>query len=391
MAYQVNAYVHAVEAPPISEAMTWISPSPQNRALINLCQAVPSYPPAPALQDHVARMAQQPETSLYTDISGLPELRSALAGHMAQAYGGSVDARDVIVAAGCNQAFCVAMMALAKPGDNVIVPSPYYFNHQMWLTMQGIEVRSIPAIGMDGPSLDPAAAADVMDDRTRAIVLVSPNNPTGAVLPSETLESFFDLARTRRIALVIDETYKDFRDGRDPPHRLFQKADWRDVFVQLYSFSKVYALTGYRVGSIIAGPHLIGEIEKIMDCVAICAPRIGQLAALFGLEALGEWKEEKRRLMASRLTALRAAMTLPGLTYGLVSAGAYFAYVRHPFEHTPGKEVARRLAREHNLLCLPGSMFGPGQERYLRLAFANVDSDLMPDMASRLLESQSAR
>jgi aspartate/methionine/tyrosine aminotransferase len=84
-------------------------------------------------------------------------------------------------------------------------------------------------------------------------------------------------------------------------------------------------------------------------------------------------------------------MTLPGLSYGLVSAGAYFAYLRHPFGGTPGKEVARRLAREHNLLCLPGSMFGPGQEQYLRLAFANVDSDLMPDMASRLLESQSAR
>jgi aspartate/methionine/tyrosine aminotransferase len=191
--------------------------------------------------------------------------------------------------------------------------------------------------------------------------------------------------------LVIDETYKDFRDGPEPPHRLFRKAGWRDVFVQLYSFSKVYALTGYRVGSIIAGPRLTGEIEKIMDCVAICAPRIGQQAALFGLEALGEWKEEKRRLMASRLTALRSAMSLPGLKYGLVSAGAYFAYLRHPFEGTPGKEVARRLAGEHNLLCLPGSMFGPGQEQYLRLAFANVDSDLMPDMASRLLESQSAR
>ncbi len=391
MSYAVNSFVHAVEAPPIAEAMTWISPDPQNRALINLCQAVPSYAPAPALQEHVARMAREPDTSLYTDIGGLPELRAALAEHMSEDYRGTVDARDVIISAGCNQAFCVALMALAKPGDNVILPAPFYFNHQMWLAMQGIEARSIPAIGPDGPSLDASTAAAQIDDRTRAIVLVSPNNPTGAVLSPDTIESFFALARSRRIALVIDETYKDFRDGDGPPHRLFQQPEWRDVFVQLYSFSKVYALTGYRVGSIIAGPRLVGEIEKIMDCVAICAPRIGQLAALYGLDSLGEWKDEKRRLMASRLAALRSAMANPDLTYGLVSAGAYFAYLRHPFAGVAAKDVARRLAREHSLLCLPGSMFGPDQENFLRLAFANVEGEVMPEMAVRLLESQKPR
>ena len=182
-----------------------------------------------------------------------------------------------------------------------------------------------------------------------------------------------------------------FATAIGPPHRLFQQPEWRDVFVQLYSFSKVYALTGYRVGSVIAGPRLVGEIEKIMDCVAICAPRIGQLAALYGLDSLGEWKDEKRRLMASRLAALRSAMANPDLSYGLLSAGAYFAYLRHPFAGVAAKDVARRLAREHSLLCLPGSMFGPGQENFLRLAFANVEGEVMPEIAVRLLESQKPR
>jgi aspartate/methionine/tyrosine aminotransferase len=158
--------------------------------------------------------------------------------------------------------------------------------------------------------------------------------------------------------------------------------------VQLYSFSKVYALTGYRVGSIIAGASFIGQIEKIMDCISICAPRISQDAALFGLRELSPWAEHKRQVMAGRTLALRRAFARPGLNYSLASAGAYFAYVRHPFAGIPARTVAQRLAREQDLICLPGSMFGPGQERFLRLAFANVEAELMDEITERLIESE---
>jgi len=158
--------------------------------------------------------------------------------------------------------------------------------------------------------------------------------------------------------------------------------------VQLYSFSKVYALTGYRVGSLIADEAFLAEVEKIMDCVSICAPRISQEAALFGLQSLASWREGKRAMMANRLEALRNGFGRSGLKYQLVSAGAYFAYIRHPFEEVAGKSVARRLAAEQNLLCLPGSMFGPDQEQFLRLAFANVEADLMDEVVDRLIESQ---
>jgi aspartate/methionine/tyrosine aminotransferase len=235
------------------------------------------------------------------------------------------------------------------------------------------------------PRVSDAAAA--IDERTRAIVLVSPNNPTGAIFPPQAIGAFYELAREKNIALILDETYKDFRSDPAPPHDLFQRPDWRDSFVQLYSFSKVYALTGYRVGSIIAGPTFIREVEKIMDCVAISAPRVSQNAALFGLKSLAAWKEEKSAMMVERLNALRSAFTEAKKSYELVSSGAYFAYVRHPFEGVPAKTVAQRLAKEHQLLCLPGSMFGPGQDRYLRLAFANVEAEVMPEVVDRLHES----
>src|SRR5207247_1137790 len=115
--------------------------------------------------------------------------------------------------------------------------------------------------------------------------------------------------------------------------------------------------------------RLLAEIEKIIDCVAICAPHISQRAALFGLRSLDGWKREKVNKMRERLDALRAAFRRPGLNFELMSSGAFFAYVRHPFAGASAKEVAMRLASGHDLLCLPGSMFGPGQDRYLRIAF----------------------
>jgi aspartate/methionine/tyrosine aminotransferase len=158
--------------------------------------------------------------------------------------------------------------------------------------------------------------------------------------------------------------------------------------IQLYSFSKAYSLTGYRVGALAAGPDLLGAVAKAMDCVAICAPNIGQEAALFGLRRLSSWREEKRRMMLDRLSALRAAFRGNALGYRLISAGAFFAWVRHPFAGEAAPAVARRLADRHNLLCLPGTFFGPGQDGALRLAFANLPAEAMAEVARRLIASQ---
>lgn len=388
MNVRTNPAISAVEAPPIAEAMTWLRDGPRNRPVINLCQAVPSYPPAEAMQEAIGRFAREDATSLYTDILGLPELRESLAAHMSAAYGGRVAAEDVAITAGCNQAFATAVMALAGPGDNVILSAPYYFNHQMWLDMLRVEARHLPC---RSPGLIPTPedALGLIDARTRAIVLCSPNNPTGAIYLPATLGAFHELAHRHGTVLVLDETYKDFRTEARPPHGLFASSTWRDSFVQLYSFSKIFGMTGYRVGSLIAGPSILKEVEKILDCVAICAPHISQSAALFGLEHLDEWKAEKIAMINARAVALRAAFARPDISYRLESIGAFFAYVRHPFPGKPAKAVAQHLAGEHDLLCLPGSMFGPGQEDHLRLAFANVDATVMPQVAERLVESQA--
>jgi aspartate/methionine/tyrosine aminotransferase len=145
----------------------------------------------------------------------------------------------------------------------------------------------------------------------------------------------------------------------------------------------VFALTGYRVGGITAGPGLIAEIEKAMDCVSICPPRLGQEAALYGLKNLLPWARRNTEGLKARADLLGDGLKRSN-RWRLVSIGAYFAYVEHPFAGQRSTEVSKRLADEENLLTIPGDMFGAGQERFVRLAFANVADDKIPTVLERL-------
>ena len=380
-----NPWLAAVEPSPIGETKRWVLGRifPTDRPLVDLSQAVPGYPPALELRRHLGELLLDPTMHGYTPILGLPALRENYAAHLCHFYGAPITPGEVGITSGCNQAFCLALMSLAKAGDQVILPRPHYFNHDMWLRMQGIEPVSLDF--RSGSGAIPAAqdAARLIGPKTRAIVLISPNNPTGAVYPPETIHAFYELARQRGIALILDETYKDFLPEGERPHDLFSDPDWRGTLVHLYSFSKVFALTGYRVGGITAGAGLMAEIEKAMDCVSICPPRLGQEAALYGLKNLLPWARRNTEGLKARADLLGNGLQRSN-RWRLISLGAYFAYVEHPFNGQRSTEVSKRLADEENLLTIPGDMFGAGQERFVRLAFANVADDKIPIVLERL-------
>jgi len=213
---------------------------------------------------------------------------------------------------------------------------------------------------------------------------VTPNNPTGAVYPPETIARFADLCRRRGIALILDETYRDFRPAAvERPHDLFRDPAWRDTVIQLYSFSKSYCVPGYRLGAIAAATAVLAQITKILDCVQICAARAGQAGLAWAIPALTDWRAENRVLMNGRGTAAEASFAqLPG--WEIASRGAYFAYARHPYPGHTAMTVAEALSIQRGIVTLPGSAFGPDQEPYLRLAFANVEADRIAEVAERL-------
>jgi aspartate/methionine/tyrosine aminotransferase len=391
MSYPVNPSVSGIEEPPIAEAHGWIDGMAWSagRPLIDLAQAAPGYPPAEEMRAFLAEQVMEPASSRYTDIEGLPDLRIALASDINTVYGGDVTPDDLLIAAGCNQSFFLTVMALAGAGDAVMLACPWYFNHRMTLDMLGITPVGLPCRAENGFVPDVAEAEALIDDRVKAILLISPNNPTGAVYPDEVLKGFAELAARKGIALILDETYRDFlHPDAGQPHGLFTDENWRDQFIHLYSFSKVFSMTGYRVGAVAAGAPVIAQIAKVMDSLAICAPNIGQQAASFGLRELGDWRAANRQLMADRVTAFSAALADGNHGFTIDSIGAYFAFLRHPFDCSSA-EIAPRLAKEAGLLTLPVSMFG-GEGNHLRVAFANVDGALMPEVARRLGDFRTA-
>ncbi len=370
---------------PIAEAWSWVR-DPLSANLIDMCQAVPAHLPPQSLRDYLGDAIKDGQGATYTDISGIPPLREALAHNISERYQGSVSADDILITAGCNQAFCSVVDSLCQAGDEVIVPLPCYFNHQMWLTTRGVIPRYL-SFNAETAMPDPVEARCLIGERTRALLLVTPNNPSGAIYSRECIAQFFELAREHGLALIIDETYRDFIDIEQVPHGLFARDDWRDTLVHLYSFSKVFSLTGFRTGAVACGQALLEQLSKVQDCTAICAPHAGQLAAVYGLQNLHDWKLEKSQELAQRAILMQQAFEHPDLNYRLISAGAYFAYIQHPFGES-ARDVVRRLVQEHELLCLPGSYFGQGQEQYIRLAFANVHERHFDDVIERLIASQ---
>ncbi|GGK28845.1 aminotransferase [Salinarimonas ramus] len=382
---RLSPTIAAIQSPPIPAAQGWARAYGGARGpLIDLSQAAPGGAPHPDLLARLAQAAGSADAARYGPILGDEILRAALAQDVARLYGGRVEAGEVAITAGCNAAFVTTMLAICAPGETVLLPTPWYFNHEMSLAMLGMVPRALPCRADDGFVPRVADAHALLDESVRAIVLVTPNNPTGAIYPPETIAAFADLARSRGIWLVIDETYRDFLpSGTGAPHGLFAQEGGREGVVHLYSFSKSYAVPGHRLGALIAGPEMIEAAGKILDNVQICPARAGQSAVAWAIDALRPWREEARATLEGRADAFAAALApLPG--WEIASIGPYFAYVRHPWHGIPATDAARRLAAERGVLMLPGSFFGPGQEDHLRVAFANVDAQRLGELGERL-------
>jgi aspartate/methionine/tyrosine aminotransferase len=351
--------------------------------MIDLTQAVPGYPPHPEMLERLASAAGSRNCASYGAIDGDLPLREALAEDIAAVYGAAVNAGDVAITAGCNLAFTMAMTVLAGSGDAVLLPTPWYFNHRMALELLGIGAQPFETRAEDGFVPDPDLLEAALAPHVRAVVLVSPNNPTGAIYPPEVLLRIAAICRRKGVWLVLDETYRDFLPGDAPPHSLFQDPEWRDGVVQLYSFAKSYCVPGHRVGAILGGGRFRAELLKLLDTMQICPSRAPQAALAWAIPALRPWRAGNRSIMAGRAAAFRAAMThVP--EWRIDALGTYFAYLRLPEQQADALETAETLAARHGLLALPGPFFGPGQQRHLRLAFANAEEALLAAVPQRL-------
>ena len=375
--------------PPVMEAYSWIADKDfSNLPLINVSQAAPVDPPPAPLLAHMVSVIQENDTHLYGPVLGMTALRAEIAKQWSSTYGGPVSTAQVGITSGCNQAFSAAIAMLCGEGDEVLLPTPFYFNHKMWLDMAGVDAVALPCTGNMIP--DPRIAATLISHRTRAIVLVTPNNPCGVEYPAEVILDFYQLAKSHGIAIIIDETYRDFHSKLGAPHELFKQPYWDQTLIQLYSFSKAYRLTGHRIGAVVTSKVRMTEIEKFLDTVSVCPNQLGQKAALWGLQNLSVWlANERLEILARRSAIIEHFPILADHGWQLLGVGAYFAYLKHPYA-IASDQLAKKFVDEASILTLPGTMFVPAGDKsgksQIRIAFANINVDGIKVLFNRIAQ-----
>ena len=378
-----------VDPPPVLEVKNWLSnPDLQpSKPLIDVSQAAPTEPPPEKMLEFMAnKILCDNAVNTYGPVLGLDELRESLASKWSRQYQGKVSKENVAVTSGCNQAFCASISSFTSENDEVIIPTPWYFNHHMWLQMAGVKSIPLDTDANMNPIIDKAAA--LITDRTRAIVLVSPNNPSGAIYSNQLLQKFFDLCKSNQIRLIIDETYKDFHPNASQPHTLLENNNWDQVLTILYSFSKTYRMTGHRIGALLTSKENLIEIEKALDTFTVCPPQLGQYAANWGLNNLEAWAAERRTEILQRAKHFSEKFQpLSAAGWSLRGCGAYFAFVEHPFEDE-SNILAPLILRDQGILLMPGTMFYPKHNplgsRSFRIAFANIDENKISTLLERL-------
>ena len=350
--------------------------------VITLGQGLPGFDPPRAAVDALRAAVDDGASHIYSADAGTPEIRRALARSLAP-LGADVDPdNEIIITAGGNQALQLALTTLIDPGDEVVLVSPFFLNHEMAVrSVGGVPVEAaVPASRDFVPTWDDVAAH--VTSRTRAVLLVSPSNPTGAVTPAQEVQRMIAECAARNIILFVDETYLRFVYDGEPATALAAR-NWRDTVVIIGSFSKQFAITGWRCGYLIANADVIAEAMKIQDIMVICAPVPVQRAVAAVLDQEPDharrWLPElrqRRDLLVSKLAAI------PGVT-PIRPSGAFFVMARID-GMTDSRKGALDLIERQQVVTIPGGFFGKAGEGYLRISYGAATADRLEIAVERL-------
>lgn len=359
----------------------------RNPGTISLGQGIVAYPPPPGALEMVQRFAADPANNHYQHVQGIPMLLSAIEQKL-ESDNGIQHPATVVVTAGSNMGFLNAVLAVADPGDEIIVLSPFYFNHEMAINIAGCRARVVATDADYQPDID--AIESALSASTRAIVTVSPNNPTGAVYPAQTLRDINRLCRDRGLYHISDEAYEYFVYG-DATH--FSPGCIEDSAghtISLFSLSKTYGFASWRIGYMVLPEHLCAAVKKIQDTNLICPPVISQYAACGALRAGAAYcRPHIERLDGVRNTVIDRLKSLGGRLEVPEATGALYVFARVDTPLRP-MEVTERLVRDHGVAVIPGSAFGIESPCCLRIAYAALDKETVVEGLERCVDGLGA-
>jgi aspartate/methionine/tyrosine aminotransferase len=356
---------------------------------ISLGQGIVHYGPPPAAIQAVQDALAVPATHQYQDGAGLPTLIDEISRKLAAENGTDLGrGARLMVTAGANMAFMHAVMATTMPGDEVLIPVPFYFNHEMAIEMAGCRPVPVPTDARYQLRLDAIAAA--ITPRTRAIVTVSPNNPSGAVLSGASLRELSQLCHERGLYHISDETYEYFTYGSAEHVSPASFPGATDRTIALYSLSKAYGFAGWRIGYMVYPSHLASAMMKSQDTILICPPVASQIAALAALRVGRRYCDPHVRELASiREMVVDQLSLLAPLARVPAADGAFYCLMKVETELDP-MVFGERLIREHRVAVIPGPAFGMTDGCYLRVAYGALQKATVAEGIGRLVRGITA-
>jgi aspartate/methionine/tyrosine aminotransferase len=351
---------------------------------ISLGQGVVHYgPPREAIE--AARAAlDDPATHEYQAGEGLPSLVARIERKLREENGIDV-ARGtrVMVTAGANMAFMHAVLAVTQPGDEIILPVPFYFNHEMAIEMAGCKAVRVQTDAHYQLRLDALQAA--ITDRTRAIVTISPNNPSGAVFTESSLRAVNTLCRERGLYHIADEVYEYFTYGDAKHTSPGSFPDAAEHTISMYSLSKAYGFAGWRIGYMAYPAALEPAMAKSQDTILVCPTVISQVAAEAAMNVGRAYAAPHAAELAtihdsvvSQLSELSPLATVPA------AEGAFYILLKVHTGLDPMR-LAERLIREHQVAVIPGPAFGMTDGCYFRVAYGALQRDTVNEGIGRLV------
>jgi aspartate aminotransferase len=335
--------------------------------------------PTPEHVVEAAHEAARMGLTRYAPNAGIPELREALADKVARRNGYGARAEQVVVTQGGIQALYLALRALLEPGDEVLLPDPAWPNYRMIAHLLGARVLSYPLVAEGGflPRLEDLER--LATPRTRAMLVNSPSNPLGTVVPRELMEGLLAFARRRGLWFVSDEVYDEvvFDDDFLSAGSL---AEPGDRLVSVYSFSKVYAMTGWRVGYLVAPPETASLLTGMQEPIVSCVNTPAQMAALAAVTGPQDVVREMNEAYRARRDESLGILARGGLPSSRPS-GAFYVWTDVSGAGVPSVDFARSLIEREHVAVAPGSAFGELGEGYVRLSLASSREDLLEGTA----------
>ncbi|MCM1982527.1 pyridoxal phosphate-dependent aminotransferase [Lyngbya confervoides] len=378
----------AVQSPIIPVIGKLVQETPE---AISLGQGVVFYPPPPEIYPAIERAISDPAIHRYQEVQGLIPLRRLLWRKLQRENQLPLQGiHQVVVTAGSNMGFMNAILAITEPGDDILLLTPYYFNHEMAVRMAGCHPRLVATDENYQPSL--AAIVAALTPKTRAIVTISPNNPTGMVYAPQTLQAINQLCQERGLYHISDEAYEYFIYG-DRPHcspGCFDES-YRHT-ISLFSLSKSYGFAGWRIGYMAIPAALQSAMQKIQDTLLICPTVLAQCAALAALQVGRSYPQSHLpALRRVRQTVLAQLATLgDGCQLGQPD-GAFYVLARIPETVWPGQQphqvmaLVKTLIRQYGVAVIPGFAFGQTSGCTLRIAYGALAPDTVSQGIDRLV------